>query len=52
MKYFKITLLAFATSLFVTSCDSGLNENEFSINVNIDGFPEGNELVLQEPTES
>jgi len=52
MKYFKITLLAFATLLFVTSCDSGLNENEFSINVNIDGFPEGNELVLQEPTES
>jgi len=52
MKHFKITLLALATLLFVTSCDNGLNENKFSINVNIDGFPEGKDLVLQERTEN
>ena len=52
MKYFKITLLAFATFLFVTSCNNGLDESTFSIDVKIDKFPEGNELVLQERTEN
>ena len=52
MKYFKITLLAFAALLFISSCNSGVEENVFSINVKIDGLPEGNELVLQERTES
>ena len=52
MKYFKITVLTFAALLFVTSCNNGLGENEFSINVNIEGLAEGNELVLQERTEN
>lgn len=52
MKNFRITLLAFAVLLFVTSCNSGLDKNIFSINVQLDGLPEGNELVLQERTEN
>lgn len=52
MKNFKIILFAFASILFITSCNSGLNEDPFSINVKLDGIPEGTDLVLQERTES
>ncbi|RLD36672.1 MAG: hypothetical protein DRI74_08630 [Bacteroidetes bacterium] len=50
MTNFRITLLALASFLLVTSCNNGLKENEFSINVNLSGLNEGKELVLQQRT--
>ncbi len=51
MKHFKITLLALVAVLFVTSCNNELNEKKFVINVNIEGFAEGKELLLQQRNE-
>jgi len=52
MKNFKITLLAFAALLFVTACNSGQKGKKFTININLEGLADGNELVLQQRTES
>lgn len=52
MKNFKITLLAFAALFFVTSCDSGIGNNGYSVNIKLDGLAEGSELVMQERTKN
>lgn len=52
MKNFKTILLAFVALILVTACNSGANKNEYAINVSLEGFAEGNDLVMQERTET
>jgi peroxiredoxin len=52
MKNFKIILLAAVAGLFLTTCDSGIGGNEFSINIELDGLADGNKLLMQQRTES
>lgn len=52
MKKLKIILLAFVALIFVTSCNSGADDKQFTIKVTLDSLEEGNALLLQQRTEN
>ncbi|MBN1650547.1 MAG: AhpC/TSA family protein [Bacteroidales bacterium] len=52
MKNFKITLMAFIAMLFISSCSSVDGNKSFTIDVKLDGLPEGKELYLQQQTDN
>lgn len=52
MKKIKIILLAFVAMFFVTACNNILDSKGFTIDLQLDGLADGNELLLQQRTEN